>query len=62
MKKHKIIFRITAVFLFLFEGMIPLSTLVFVSEPVFESTLTSGYPEYFGYRQIDIIFMDKQLS
>jgi hypothetical protein len=52
MKKNKIIFWIATVFLFLFEGMMPLSALIFSPESALGSTLDLGYPAYFGYSLI----------
>jgi hypothetical protein len=49
MKKNKIIFWTTTVFLFLFEGMMPLSTLLFAPEQVTPGTVHLQYPAYFAY-------------
>lgn len=52
MKKYKIIFWITTVFLFLWEGLMPVSTLIFASEYFNAGTKPLGYPDYFAYALI----------
>ncbi len=52
MKKKKIIFWATSVFIFLFEGMMPLSTLLFQPEYFNAGTKPLGYPDYFAYTLI----------
>ena len=48
MKKTKIIFWITTGFIFLFEGLMPLSTILFMPEYVNAGTKPLGYPDYFA--------------
>ena len=48
MKTSKIIFWTTMGFIFLFEGMMPLSTLLFAPEYVNVGTRPLGYPDYFA--------------
>jgi DoxX-like family len=48
MKKHKIIFWTTTTFLFLFEGLMPLSTLLFMQQYITAGTKPLGYPDYFA--------------
>ncbi|WP_341836456.1 DoxX family protein [Chitinophaga pollutisoli] len=48
MKKTKIIFWIATVFIFLFEGVMPLSSLVFTPEYTYIGTRPLGYPDYFA--------------
>lgn len=49
MKKYKIIFWITTGFLFLFEGMMPLSTVLFFPQYTTAGTAYLQYPQYFAY-------------
>ena len=49
MKKNNVLFWVTTVFLFLFEGMMPLSALIFAPESALDGTLALGYPAYFAY-------------
>jgi hypothetical protein len=49
MKKHKIIFWVSTAFLFLFEGMMPLSTLFFAPEQATAGTVYLSFPAYFAY-------------
>ncbi len=49
MKKNKIIFWISTIFLFLFEGMMPLSALVFAPLSATAGTVYLAYPAYFAY-------------
>lgn len=49
MRKHKIIFWVTTVFLFLFEGMMPLSAALFAPDAATAGTIYLGYPIYFAY-------------
>jgi hypothetical protein len=49
MKKNKIIFWTTTVFLFLFEGAMPLSTLIFAPSQATAGVVYLGYPAYFAY-------------
>lgn len=48
MKKTKIVFWITTIFIFLFEGIMPLSTLLFTPEYAYVGTRPLGYPDYFA--------------
>lgn len=48
MKRTKIIFWIATVFIFLFEGVMPLSSLVFTPEYTYIGTRPLGYPDYFA--------------
>lgn len=52
MKKHKIIFWITTTAIFLFEGLMPLGTLLFAPEYTNAGTKPLGYPDYFAYALI----------
>jgi hypothetical protein len=49
MKKHKIIFWTATVILFLFEGVMPLSALVFAPSSATAGTVHLGFPAYFAY-------------
>ena len=49
MRTNKIIFWATTVFLFLFEGMMPLSALLFAPQSATAGTVYLGYPIYFAY-------------
>lgn len=50
MKKNKIIFWIATIFLFLFEGMMPLSAVLFAPATYATAgTVHLGYPAYFAY-------------
>jgi hypothetical protein len=49
MKKNKIIFWATTIFLFLFEGIMPLSTLIFAPSHSTAGTVYLQYPAYFAY-------------
>lgn len=49
MKRNKIIFWITTVFLFLFEGVMPLSALIFAPSAATAGTVYLQYPVYFAY-------------
>lgn len=52
MRKDKIIFWITTGFLFLFEGVMPVGTLLFAREYATLGTTPLGYPDYFAYSLI----------
>ncbi|WP_018628279.1 DoxX family protein [Niabella aurantiaca] len=52
MKKYKIIFWIATIIIFLWEGLMPLSTIVFAPEYVNAGTKPLGYPDYFAYALI----------
>lgn len=49
MKKNKIIFWVATIFLFLFEGLMPLSALIFAPASATAGTVYLQYPEYFAY-------------
>ncbi len=49
MKKNTIFFWITTGFLFLFEGVMPVSALLFAPESATAGTVYLGYPTYFAY-------------
>jgi len=48
-KKNKIIFWTTTVFLFLFEGVMPLSALIVAPPQATAGTIYLEYPAYFAY-------------
>ena len=48
MKKTKIAFWASTVFIFLFEGIMPISTLLFAPEYANAGTKPLGYPDYFA--------------
>jgi hypothetical protein len=50
--KNKVIFWITTGFIFLFEGLMPLSTLIFAPQYFNAGTSPLGYPDYFAYALI----------
>ncbi|MFL5752993.1 MAG: DoxX family protein [Bacteroidia bacterium] len=52
MKKNRIIFWITTSILFLWEGLMPLSTILFMPQYVTAGTKPLGYPDYFAYTLI----------
>ncbi len=52
MKKYKIIFWVATIFIVLFEGAMPLSTLLFTPEYATAGTKPLGYPDYFAYALI----------
>lgn len=52
MKKNKIVFWTATIFLFLFEGVMPLSALLFAPAEATAGTIYLQYPEYFGYMLI----------
>ena len=52
MKKNKIIFWAATGFIFLFEGLMPLSTLLLAPEYFNAGTKPLGYPDYFAYALI----------
>jgi len=49
MKKYKTIFWTATIFLFLFEGMMPLSAVLFAPLSATSGTIALQYPEYFAY-------------
>lgn len=52
MKKNRIIFWIATGIIFLFEGLMPLGTLLFAPEYATAGTEPLGYPNYFAYALI----------
>lgn len=52
MKKNKIIFWISSSIIFLWEGLMPLATLLFAHEYFNAGTKPLGYPDYFAYALI----------
>lgn len=52
MKKNKTIFWIATVVLILWEGVMPLGTLLFAPQYVNAGTKPLGYPDYFAYTLI----------
>lgn len=52
MKKNKIIFWVATIILVLWEGVMPLSTVLFAPEYVNAGTKPLGYPDYFAYALI----------
>lgn len=49
MKKNKTIFWITTIILILWEGVMPLGTMLFAPQYVTVGTKALGYPDYFAY-------------
>lgn len=52
MKKDRIIFWIVTIIIFLWEGLMPLGTLLFAPEYTNAGTKPLGYPDYFAYALI----------
>jgi uncharacterized membrane protein YphA (DoxX/SURF4 family) len=52
MQKNKIFFWVATVIIFLFEGLMPLSTLLFAHQYFNAGTKPLGYPDYFAYALI----------
>ena len=52
MKKNKIIFWVATAIIILWEGIMPLSTVLFTPEYVTLGTKPLGYPDYFAYALI----------
>ncbi len=52
MKKDKIIFWVATTILILWEGLMPISTIIFTPEYVNAGTKPLGYPDYFAYSLI----------
>ncbi|WP_256011484.1 DoxX family protein [Desertivirga xinjiangensis] len=52
MKKNKIIFWVATIIIVLWEGVMPLSTVLFAPEYVNAGTKPLGYPDYFAYTLI----------
>ncbi|WP_316818454.1 DoxX family protein [Pedobacter nyackensis] len=49
MKKNKVIFWVATVIILLWEGVMPLATMLFAPEYVNAGTKPLGYPDYFAY-------------
>lgn len=52
MKKNKIIFWVATTIIILWEGVMPLGTLLFAPEQATVGTKPLGYPDYFAYTLI----------
>lgn len=52
MKKDKIIFWVATTIIILWEGLMPLSTLLFAPQQATVGTKPLGYPDYFAYALI----------
>ncbi|MFU1855392.1 DoxX family protein [Sphingobacterium sp. NGMCC 1.201703] len=52
MKKNRIIFWIATVFIVIWEGIMPLGTLLFAPQYINAGTKPLGYPDYFAYALI----------
>lgn len=52
MKRNKIIFWIATIIILLWEGVMPLSTVLFMPEYINAGTKPLGYPDYFAYTLI----------
>lgn len=52
MKKNKIIFWVATAIIFIWEAVMPLSTILFAPEYVNAGTKPLGYPDYFAYTLI----------
>ena len=52
MKKNKVIFWIATTIIILWEGVMPLSTLLFSPDQATVGTAPLGYPDYFAYALI----------
>lgn len=52
MKRNKIIFWIATIIIVLWEGLMPLSTVLLMPEYVNAGTKPLGYPDYFAYALI----------
>jgi hypothetical protein len=57
MKKEKIIFWVTTSIIFLWEGLMPLGTILFAQQYVTAGTKPLGYPDYFAYALIIFKFL-----
>jgi hypothetical protein len=57
MKKEKIIFWVTTSIIFIWEGLMPLSTILFAQQYVTAGTKPLGYPDYFAYALIIFKFL-----
>jgi len=52
MKKNKIIFWVATIIILLWEGLMPLGTMLFAPDYVNAGTKPLGYPDYFAYALI----------
>lgn len=52
MKKNKFVFWIASIIILLWEGLMPLGTLLFAPEYATAGTKPLGYPDYFAYALI----------
>ena len=52
MKKNKIIFWVATIIIILWEGVMPLGTILFAPQYVNAGTEPLGYPDYFAYTLI----------
>ena len=52
MKKNKIIFGVATTIIVLWEGVMPLATMLFAPQYVTAGTKSLGYPDYFAYTLI----------
>ena len=52
MKKNKLIFWVATAILIIWEGLMPLSTILFAPQYVNAGTKPLGYPDYFAYMLI----------
>ncbi|MDM1296153.1 DoxX family protein [Sphingobacterium sp. N143] len=52
MKKNRIIFWVATLFIVIWEGIMPLGTLLFAPQYVNMGTKPLGYPDYFAYALI----------
>lgn len=52
MKKNKIIFWVATIIIVLWEGVMPLATMLFAPQYVNAGTKPLGYPDYFAYTLI----------
>src|SRR5690606_14327950 len=52
MKKNRIIFWVATTIIILWEGVMPLSTLLFARDQATMGTAPLGYPDYFAYTLI----------
>ena len=52
MKKNKTIFWIATIIIILWEGVMPLGTVLFAPQYATVGTKALGYPDYFGYTLI----------
>jgi len=52
MKKNKILFWVATILIILWEGVMPVSSLIFTPEQATIGTKPLGYPDYFAYTLI----------